>query len=154
MSAQSAAHTPTARDILLDVIRFHGDLATHYQSLTDAVDGRDSRLLLQYLQRHERLLQNSVRRCGTELREDILAIPLTTKSILPSARELPLLPTPEVDAVVALGRQMDHTLISYYDQLVCSAPNESIRRLFRSLLLEETQEEDRLRTASLCLQTV
>lgn len=143
----------TTREILLDVIRFHGDLAVHYETLRDAVDEADMQLLLEYLYRHERNLQSSVRRCGTELRDEALETPLEWTH-LPSAHELPLLESQAVEAVVRLGQQMDHTLIALYERLSVSAPNDSVRRLFRSLLMRERHEEARLEMASLCLQDI
>lgn len=143
--------THTAREVLQEVIRFHGDLASHYETLRDTVDETDSQLLLDYLSRHELSLQSTVHRCGTELREEALETPLPWSEHLPSARELPLLETPAVDAVVALGRRMDHTLIERYERLASSAPDASLRRLFRALLVQERQEQARLETARLCL---
>ena len=148
------ATTSTTREVLLDVIRFHGDLATHYETLRDTVEEGDSQVLLEYLYRHERNLQSAVRRCGTELRDELLETPLEFSRQLPTARELPLLANEDVETVVALGRQMDHTLISLYDRLMRAAPNEPVRRLFRGLLTEERQEEARLTMASLCLQDI
>jgi hypothetical protein len=148
------ANNSTTREVLLDVIRFHGDLASHYETLRDSVEEVDSQVLLEYLYRHERNLQSAVRRCGTELRDEVLETPLELSRQLPSARELPLLANEDVATVVALGQQMDRTLISLYERLMRAAPSEPVRRLFRSLLTEERQEEQRLRMASLCLQDI
>lgn len=148
------SHVRTTREILLDVIRFHGDLAAHYETLRDTVDEADMQLLLEYLYRHECSLQNSVRRCGTELRDEALETPLDWSAHLPSARELPLLETQAVEAVVRLGQQLDHTLIVLYERLASSAPNDSVRRLFRSLLAQERHEEARLEIARLCLSDI
>jgi hypothetical protein len=148
------SNSRTTREILLDVVRFHGDLANHYGNLRDSVDEADSQLLLEYLYRHERNLQSAVRRCGTELRDEALETPLEWAAYLPTARELPLLKTQEVEAIVALGQQMDRTLIALYEKLSASASNDSVRRLFRALLAQERHEQARLEMARLCLHDI
>lgn len=144
----------TTREILLDVIRFHGDLAAHYETLRNTVGEADMQLLLEYLYRHERSLQSAVRRCGTELRDEALETPLEWAASLPSARELPALEAQAIEAVVRLGQQMDHTLITLYESLATSASNDSVRRLFRSLLVQERHEKARLEMARLCLHDI
>lgn len=148
------SNSRTTREILSDIVRFHGDLAIHYENLRNSIDDPDSQLMLEYLHRHEYGLQQSVKYFGTELREEALETPLEAPPILPTPRELPSLKSPGVESVVQLGQQMDLALIALYEKVAKAAPNESVRRLFRILLNQERNEEARLKTAKLCLQDI
>lgn len=148
------SNSRTAREILVDVVRFHGDLADRYKSLRNSIDDPDTQLLLEYLQRHEYGLQRSVMRYGTELREEALETPLDVLPHLPTAQEIPNLKSPAVESVVQLGKQMDHALITLYEKVAASARDTSVRRLFRALLNQERNEQARLEMAKLCLQDI
>ena len=136
-----------ARDIIAHARQFHRLIADYYHTLSAQADKERLRMLLDYLERHERHLE----RCLAEYGEGASPKVLThwfryspCEDHLGHLRALLAEPAPEPDAVMRTAMRMDDCIIDMYRKLAAEAEDEDIRAVFRNLLEMEERERRRV----------
>jgi rubrerythrin len=136
----------TTKDVLDHVREFHQQLSEFYRDLIDKTDKERVRMLLDYLSRHEKHLEESMARYEAEVSERILKTWFQyppPKEILGICKTLAVDEVEDlsVDGVIKLALELDDCLIDLYKEMIRGSESEEVREVFQSLLDMEKQEE-------------
>lgn len=136
----------TTKDVLDHVREFHQQLSAFYRNLIDKTNKERVRMLLDYLSRHEKHLEESMARYEAEVSERILKTWFQyppPKEILGICKTLAVDEVEDlsVDGVIKLALELDDCLIDLYKEMIRGSGSEEVREVFQSLLDMEKQEE-------------
>ena len=140
----------TVRDILERIKAFHRRLSDYYQQSKSAAANERVALLLDYMGRHERLIDRCVAKyekqgSHTVLDTWIQYIPdLSLREAFEEARLEPDMP---VEEVFAQAMKLDSVLLAFYEQLASYSAAPKLQELFEDLLaMEKTKETEYARS--------
>lgn len=131
------------RDVLEKARNFHIQLAQFYEQRQAAAGNEKLKVLLNYMQRHEKNLAETLARFSHEAAQRLLD---TWLSFVPDdamcecVKELTIPPGASIDEVVRLALRLDQCLVQLYTQMAERAPTREVRELFLALLREEQKE--------------
>ena len=143
------------RDILDHVREFHKRLDEFYQNIADHETSVRTKMLLEYLGRHEKSLAQGLADFEETASEKVL------DTWFQNAQDKETLKLPEateikshmsVEEVIHLGLELDGRLISLYKDAAESSAVPEVKEVFNNLLEMEQQEEHQIARAALDLR--
>ncbi len=136
----------TTKDVLDHAREFHGQVSEYYRQLGEKNQKERVKMLLEYMSRHEKHLEESLAR----YEEDVSGRILNTwfqypppKDMLKTCVNLTLEGKENltVDEVIELALQIDGCLIQLYKQMVAESEFDEVKEVFNNLLEMEKQQE-------------
>lgn len=145
------------RDVLDHARSFHHQVAELYHSLENTAEQKRVKMLLDYLQRHERHLEQSLSDYEGEASKQILDTwfqytlegdPADLLSEVKVKKDM------TVDDVVRLALRLDDYLIDLYRSMVAHSDIPEVKEVFANLLELEQQEEHQIARNALRLDEI
>ncbi len=139
------------RDVLDRTVEIHGRISELYDRLGDKAQRPRVRMLLDYLSRHEKHLQESLAIYEHEVSGRVLDcwcrdIPHSIPSDCFECSDLSA--DMSIDEVINVAVRLDYCLIKLYEAMADCAPYEDVREVFKRLLeMEEREEVEMIRNA-------
>lgn len=140
------------RDILDHAREFHKKLHEFYQQLASQEKAARIKLLLEYLDGHEKLLEQGIANFEQSASEQILDTWFQftqDDEILKLPETLQLKSYMSVEEVIRMGLELDDRLIKLYKDAVENSEVPEVQDVFNNLLAMEQQEERHLVRAAL-----
>ncbi len=134
----------TVRDIITHIRGMHCQLGSLYQSMGNAAARERVKLLLYYVSRHERNLEEALSQYQQQAKKAVLDTWYKSSSGDPLAGVLdPLHIRPDMatDDVIHTVLDADQKLVNQFRQLAENAASEDVRELFQKLIAIEEREE-------------
>ena len=134
-------------DLLRQCQRFHHRLADHYEELEHTVHRDDVRMMLDFMARHERHIEQCIALYQRTAEPGVthawikVAPDDTLKHLLHEGTDDPDM---HVEDVIEMAMHFDNALIRTYRQLASSTQNSKLREALESLLDMEECEDRRL----------
>jgi rubrerythrin len=135
------------RDILSRAVEFHGFLKDFYKGIEDMSEKDSVKLLVDYMARHEKSLQEFMEKISEAQDEKIKDEWVKYEPDFASCKcfdELKIDKTSGVDDVIDAGLNLNQCLIDLYHHMAEIGPTEEIKELFSSLETEEIAEKKKL----------
>lgn len=134
-------------DFLNAAAAFHHRLSELYKAQSTVAEKEDVKLLLQYMSRHEKALEDLIHVYEDDASKAVLeswfkVAPAAAR--FPDPEELDFRPDLSLDEVMDRARRLDDSLIAMYESLERSAPSEAIKDTLHDLLQEERRSEVRM----------
>lgn len=143
----------TTRDILHGFEQLHRQLARHYQRMGDSAEQERLKLLLDYLRRHEKRLQLTLRRTGASADGKVLNTWYRDAPALDEVMATLAPPPPEnLDSLIDHVLRLNQHLVELFEQLAANGPTDAVQALFTNLAKQEKQASTQLQMATLSLQ--
>lgn len=143
----------TTKDVLDHAREFHGQVGEYYRQLGEKNQKERVKMLLEYMSRHEKHLEENLAR----YEEDVSGRILNTwfqypppPDMLKTCVNLNLEGKENltVDEVIELALKIDDCLIQLYQQMAAESEFEEVKEVFNNLLeMEKQQEMDLVRDA-------
>jgi rubrerythrin len=134
----------TVRDIITQIRSMHRQLGNLYQTMGDAAARERVKLLLYYVSRHERNLEEALSQYQQQAKKGVLDTWYKSAAGDPVAEFMdPVRITPDMstDAVVQTVLEADQKLVDQFRRLAENGPSEDVRELFQKLIAIEEREE-------------
>ncbi|QFY43773.1 hypothetical protein F6R98_15015 [Candidatus Methylospira mobilis] len=135
--------------------QLHAVIVRLYETLGEHAELERVRMLLDFLQRHERNLETALARFEKNSRGGILEAWLEYSPSLNAGQVLDDIKLPEKpssDDIFAAALKFDDTLIELYRELAVKAADHKTREVFQNLLKLEEGEKNQIVRAALSLQ--
>ena len=139
------------RDILDRARVFHEQLSGFYANMEKTADREKSRILLNYMSRHEQNMVECLARYEKEAANRVLD---TWFKFPPEMKEcrcfecVDLKPSMSLDDIIDVALKVDQCLLKLYSETAEKSNSQEVRDLFRKLLeLEQKEETECLRNA-------
>lgn len=133
-----------AKEILDYAREFHHKVSEFYQQLADKAQSARVKLLLDYLVRHEKHLERSLKEFEDTISSKALEAwyqySKEQRTFLP-LDALKYSPVMTVDDVMKVGTTIDNCLLASYKGMVDTATTPEVRDIFENLLQMEEQEK-------------
>jgi len=145
------------RDVLDHVRAFHERVSSFYENLADEANQQRTRMILDYMSRHEKHLQESIGRYEEDAAKEILDTWFQyspEEDLLVRLTDIEVTHDMSVDDVVGIAMRLDDSLIELYGELEESALSENVKDLFSNLLELEKQEEHKIARTGLEAKTL
>lgn len=147
----------TVQDIIIRIRGMHSRLGWFYQALGDAASKERVKLLLNYISRHERNLEEALGQYQHQATRAVLdtwykATPGST--LTQELDQLKITADMTADEVVTVVLAADQKLVDQFRQLAGNAASEEVRDLFQKLIAIEEREEHQLVRDALELEDV
>jgi hypothetical protein len=137
----------TVGDIFNFLKNFHRDLAVFLSRLGESMPDERKRVLLNFVERHEKNMEECMADCQAEMANAMLCAWIKNVPQVPKCRcfeQVQWDPSMSVNEIVARIRQVDGCLLKLYQQLAEKAPTPEVRELFEELLAREQSESARV----------
>ena len=143
----------TTKDVLDHVREFHHRLSEFYGGLSGNTGKERVKMLLDYLNRHEKHLEESLARYEEEVSEKILnarfqypppreLLNICKGAVISGKEDLSL------DGVIGIALNLDDCLIDLYKEMIKSSDLEEVKEVFNNLLeMEKREKLDLVRNA-------
>ena len=135
------------KDILQRAVEFHGMLIDFYERINDATQKESVKLLVDYMARHEKQLQEITSRISAEQEKKITEEWFKCESEFATRNCFDILRIEKdsgVDDVIDAGLQLNQCLINLFHHMAEIAPTQEIKTLFSSLETGEIAEKKKL----------
>jgi rubrerythrin len=146
------------KDVLDHGRKLHAELRKFYDSLNEHKQQDRVRMVLDYLSRHERNLEEALERFEHDARKGILE---TWMQYAPSDNVEKILkscvikPNMSVDEVVKLATDFDDALVELYKDAAREADEEHVKELFQDLInMENTERQSLARDTTSMLREI
>jgi rubrerythrin len=147
----------TVKDIIERIRSLHNQLGWFYQTMGDAAEKERVRMLLQYLSRHERNLEQALGKYEEAASRAVLGTWFKNTPENPLQRQLDSISiTADMtsDEVVRIVLALDRCLVDTFKRIADSAVAEDVKQLFHDLVAMEESEEHKLMRDALELEDV
>jgi len=150
----------TIEDIFNRIRRFHKELSDFYQKLNDTAQQERVKMLLDYLQQHEKNLEESLASYQTEVSNNILKtwfkfhIPDELHDTCCKQLSIENKLNASTDEIVALALKLDDCLINLCSMIIEKTDIPEIRDVFTNLLNLEKKQEMQLARNSLTINDI
>lgn len=137
----------TTKEILDHARAYHHRLSEHYQQLQSDTDQERIRLLLDYLSRHERHMEETLVKYTEDASHKILDTWFSyapDEHLLAACARLDLHPDMTVDDIVAAVVHYDNCLIDMFRDVEQTASIPEVREAFANLLVMEEQAKEQM----------
>lgn len=136
----------TTKHVLDHVREFHGRIGEYYKRLGDHNSMERVKMLLDYLSRHEKHFQESMKEYEEAISKQILNTwfkfpPCQEMTDINQAISLDENPDMTVDDVIETALKMDDCLIRLYTEMAARSPATEVREVFENLLKMEKKRE-------------
>ena len=138
------------RDFVQFGKKLHGEIAKLLEQLNEQTDIERVQMLLDYLARHEHLLEESLARFEKDSRSGILEAWLEYSPDLDveAAMAKCVIPIhPTSDDVVRITLDFDQTLVALYREVAGKVNDHKVKEVFTNLLILEERETTQLARA-------
>jgi len=134
----------TARDAVNHARSFHRELSRFYHRLGTETASERTRLLLDYLSRHERHLEQRLRRCENEMEPG--ALDSWFRNSPDETELLPLFkfevnPAMLYEELLRNAIEQDERMAGFFHELAETAPNAAVRDFFNTLCTVERNQK-------------
>jgi len=140
------------RDILDHASEFHKRLGEFYQNLADHDDAARIKMLLEYLGRHEKFLEQGIANFEESASKQVLDTWFQytqDKAILKLPEASNIKPNMPVEEVIRMGLDLDDCLLKLYKDAAENSEVPEVKEVFNNLLEMEQEEEHHLVRAAL-----
>lgn len=140
------------RDLLDHARLFHRDLSKFYKSLASNEESERVKLLLDYLGRHEKHLEESLSAYEDDAPTQVLNswFQFTLdESTLKTPESIQIKPHMTIADVIRMSLSLDDRLIKVYKNIAKTAEVPEVREVFENLLQMEEKEKHTLARAAL-----
>lgn len=145
------------RDILEHARKFHRCLSEFYEKLKEATEKERTRVLLDYMSRHERYLDESL----ALFEEEVSSVVLDTyfkygseASPISEIRSFQVKEHMGVDDILAVAMHFDACLVEFYKEMAGQSVSQHVREVFENLLKMEQGEKMELSKQALGLRSL
>lgn len=143
----------TTREILQGFEQLHRQLARHYRQMGDNTSQERLKLLLDYLDSHEKRLQKAMQRTAADTGANVLNTWYRDAPALDNVMATLAPRTPDsLETLVEQVQTLNQHLVQMFEQLAANGPIDSVRELFTDLARQEKQEATQIQWAALRLQ--
>lgn len=135
------------KDILQRAIDFHGMLTDFYKKINNITQKDSVKLLVDYMARHEKYLQEIISHISAEQEKQIAEEWFKYESEFATRDcfcELKIDKDSGVDDVIDAGLELNQCLINLFHHVAGVALTQEIKTLFSSLEIEEIAEKKKL----------
>ena len=137
----------TVREILKQAQEIHHRLGEHFLQMASETEKSRLQMLLNYLQRHESSMEDSIRTFEEVARDSLLNtwypfVPDTYIQKEIEAAQVTVTSSPA--ELIGAAIRLDNCLIKLYETMANTAASEDVRHLFEELLRLEQKEEYRV----------
>lgn len=135
------------KDILQRACDFHGLLKDFYQKINNTTQKESVKLLVDYMARHEKYLQEITSQISAEQEKQIAEEWFKYESEFATRDcfcELKIDKDSGVDDVIDTGLQLNQCLINLFHHVAGVAPTQESKTLFNSFEIEEIAEKKKL----------
>lgn len=132
------------KDVVDHAKQFHHMIANYYRKLRKKTDQTRFKLLLEYLEHHERAIAKALKGYEVEGSEKILRVWLPYSTFDEKLEELKTLlaqPSAAIEDVVRLVIEADDALIDLYRGMAARVTSPDVKRVFEDLILLEDNEK-------------
>jgi len=132
------------RDVLEQARTFHRRLSKFYEDLKDSVQKERTRVLLDYMSRHERYLADSLEVFEEEVSDNVLDTYFNYSSgsaTVSCFADFEIKPEMDASDVIKAAMHFDSCLIGFYKEMAERTVSEKIREIFENLLEMEKNEQ-------------
>lgn len=135
------------RDVIDRARRFHHEIAEFYRQLEDHTDKEKVKMILQYLERHELILEGKLKEFEDDAGANILD---TWFKYAPNEEIQRIIAQLEVQddmspaEVVQMALKLDDAMLSLYRQAADHAAVEEVRDVFNNLFEEGRKSRDKM----------
>jgi len=137
----------TVGEILDRARRFHRELGEFYQQVEDLTEKERVKLVLEYLQRHEIYLDESLAEYEKDASKSVLGTWFKSTPELELGNcfeDAEIKPDMSVADVLQLAIRFDNRVIELYKTLAKRSVSKDVRHLFKTLLEMEKKEEHQI----------
>ena len=134
----------TVGDILERVRRFHRELGEFYQKVENLAERERAKLVLEFLQRHEIYLDESLAAYEKDASKGVLDTWFKSTPKMEIGEcfdDAEIRPDMSVEDVLRIAMRFDNCVIELYKSLAEQSVSEDVRNLFSTLLEMEKKEE-------------
>lgn len=147
-----------ARDVVDHTRNFHHQLSEFYEKLKRETERERVKMLLDYLSRHEKHLEETLAQYEDDVSEKILDawfqyVPEEEDQDL-SPEKLHVKPDMSVEDVIRMALQLDDYLVKLYEGMVERANFPEVREAFLNLLELEKQEQHQVSKNALSMTDI
>lgn len=139
------------RDLLDQLSNLHGKMGRLYSDLGGRAEKETARMLLEYMSRHEKRLEDSLRQYTDDAAGRILDTWFQFPPDFTESRniaDLDLGSDVSIEQVVKTVLEFDERLIKFFQHLSETAASTEVKDLFSSLVtLEQYEEQEAMRSA-------
>ncbi|TAN48182.1 MAG: hypothetical protein EPN21_15410 [Methylococcaceae bacterium] len=125
----------------------HGEIQAFYDTLSEQSDKERVRMLLDYLSRHEKTMEESLHRFEQVTRQSILAVWLEhvpRLSIQEIIDECGIKAGATLDDVLAIALKFDAAMIKLYRDVAENAKDARVKEVFNNIADMEVSEDNKL----------
>lgn len=135
------------KDILKRAVEFHKLLEDFYSKIENSSEKESVKLLVSYMARHEKILEDQLSKVSTEQARQITEEWIKYEPEFATCRcfeDLKIDKDSGVDDVIDAGLKLNQCLINLYHQMAEVAPTQEIKTLFSNLETAEIAEKKKL----------
>lgn len=147
----------TVRDIIDHVRAVHSQLSWFYQTLGDTAEKERLRMLLQYVSRHERNLEQALAKYQETASRSLMNTWFKTAQDNPvrtCLQNVVITADMSTDEVIRIVLAMDRCLVDTFSRIAETAPADDVKALFRDLVRMEERQDHKLMRDALELEDV
>jgi len=144
---ETAMAYETTKDIFGHAREFHRQASSFFHSILDTADKERVRMLLDYLEGHEKHLEECLAAYEKEASDKVLnALYKYTskKASLQCFENLEIKPDMSVDDVVGIALKLDNCLLEFYQEMADKSDCPEVKEVFGNLLEMEKKEKRNL----------
>jgi rubrerythrin len=132
------------KDVLDYSRQLHAQIRRYYDSLNAQTGQKRVKMLLDYLSRHEKHMEESLDQYEHEAKQGVLDVWLQyapSTKIEEKLKQCVVRPGMAVDEIVKIALEFDDALVQLYKEVVREVDDEKVRAVFRNLIERENQEK-------------
>lgn len=145
------------RDVLEHVRTFHQTLSLFYEELKDSSGKERTRILLDYMCRHEQYLVHCMAQFEEQVSDSVLDTYFqyeSERTPLDECTDSDIKPEMDADDVLTVAMKFDNCLIRFYREMAQRSVSGKVREVFENLLEMEKQEQIELSKKVLGMQSL
>ena len=145
------------KDVLKHAREFHRKLGVFYEELKESASKERTRVLLDYMSRHEKYLDDCLALYEEQVSDNVLDTYFkygSERAKIASIADFEIKPEMEVDDVMAAAMHFDACLIEFYREMAQRALSEKVREIFENLLVMEQHEQIELSKQTLGIRSL
>ena len=145
------------KDVLEHVREFHRKLGAFYDELKASTSRERARVLLDYMSRHEKYLEDCLIQYEEQVSDNLLDTYFkygSESTELTAITDFEIKPDMDVEDVIAAAMHFDTCLIAFYREMSQRALSKKVREVFENLLEMEQNEQIQLSKRALDIESL
>jgi rubrerythrin len=146
-----------AKDVIDYCAKLHHQIGEFYNDLSEEVSQERVRMLLTYLSRHEKHLEESLEEYEADASNKVMNTWLQfvpSSGIEASIKAFELNPSMSVDEVIDKTIEFDDSLIALYQEIINETSEPSVRAVFENLVAMENKEKIKMVRNAMMLKEI